>query len=69
LKESDWPQKTEREPEEYHADELEKLLTTAAKTFQGLDRDTGRYKGAMKDDRLLLNAFLNTECVIRNWRI
>jgi integrase len=60
LKEADWPPKTERLVEEYHDDELQKLITTAATTYQGMDRDSGRYKGTKKDDRLLLNAFLNT---------
>jgi integrase len=43
LKKTDWPAKPEREPEEYHADEIENLL-----------------KAATDDERLLLNAFLNT---------
>ncbi|MGC1493357.1 MAG: site-specific integrase [Candidatus Acidiferrum sp.] len=43
IKKNDWPAKPEREPEEYHADEIEKLL-----------------KAANKNERLLLNAFLNT---------
>jgi integrase len=60
LKEADWPPKTERLVEEYDLDELQKLIKTAATTFQGMDRNSGRYKGTKKDDRLLLNAFLNT---------
>jgi integrase len=43
IKKNDWPSKPERDPEEYHADEIEKLL-----------------KAANKDERLLLNAFLNS---------
>ena len=43
LKKNDWPAKPKREPEEYHKDEIEKLL-----------------KAATDDERLLLNALLNT---------
>jgi integrase len=43
IKKNDWPAKPEREPEEYHTDEIETLL-----------------KAASNDERLLLNAFLNT---------
>jgi integrase len=39
----DWPKDSVREPEEYHTEEIEALLTAAD-----------------KDERLLLNAFLNT---------
>src|SRR5271156_3043827 len=43
IKKGDWPPKPEREPEEYHQDEIESLL-----------------KAAKADERLLLNAFLNS---------
>jgi integrase len=56
LKEGDWPDKPERDPEAYSDEEINKLLKTAATTFRGLKRQ----KGETKDDRLLLNAFLNS---------
>lgn len=58
IKKTDWPPKPEREPEEYHDDEIEKLLTRAAKTFRGVEKRKGDPTGPGSDDRLLLNAFL-----------
>ena len=43
VKKSDWPAKPQREPEEYHTEEIEALLSAAN-----------------KNERLLLNAFLNS---------
>jgi integrase len=56
LKENDWPEKPERDPEAYSEDEIKALLKTAAGTFRGIERKDGE----KKDDRLLLNAFLNS---------
>lgn len=55
VKKNDWPPKPEREPEEYHDDEIEKMLTRAAKTFRGIEKDKADRNG---DDRLLLSALL-----------
>lgn len=54
IKKKDWPPKTEREPEEYHDDEINKMLKRAAKTLRGIEK----HKGETEDDRLLLNSFL-----------
>jgi integrase len=43
-------------PEAYTEEEIKSLLETAAGTFSGLERK----KGEKHDDRLLLNAFLNS---------
>jgi integrase len=56
LNENDWPEKPERDPEAYTEEEIKSLLETAAGTFHGLKRK----KGEKNDDRLLLNAFLNS---------
>jgi integrase len=56
LNENDWPEKPERDPEAYTEEEIKSLLETAAGTFHGLKRK----KGEKHDDRLLLNAFLNS---------
>jgi len=56
LKESDWPEKPERDPEAYTEEEIKLLLETAATTWRGIERK----KGEKKDDRLLLWAFLNS---------
>ncbi len=56
LNENDWPEKPERDPEAYSEEEIKLLLETAAKTFRGLERK----KDEKKDDRLLINAFLNS---------
>jgi integrase len=56
LNENDWPEKPERDPEAYTDEEIKLLLETAAGTFHGLKRK----KGEKNDDRLLLNAFLNS---------
>ncbi len=56
LNENDWPEKPERDPEAYSEEEIKKMLETAAGTFRGLKRGNGE----KKDDRLLINAFLNS---------
>ena len=58
LSENDWPGKPEREPEAYTEEEIKSLLETAAKTWHGLVPQKG--KKHKHDDRLLLNAFLNS---------
>jgi integrase len=58
LNENDWPEKPERDPEAYTDEEIKMLLETAAKTWHGLE--PGRGKKHKHDDRLLLNAFLNS---------
>lgn len=58
LNENDWPEKPERDPEAYTEEEIKLLLETAAKTWHGLEPDRG--KKHKHDDRLLLNAFLNS---------
>jgi integrase len=58
IKKTDWPPKPEREPEEYHDEEIEKLLKRAAKTFRGVEKRKSDPTGPGDDDRLLLNAFL-----------
>ncbi|MGB2678776.1 MAG: tyrosine-type recombinase/integrase [Candidatus Acidiferrum sp.] len=65
LKEGDWPEKPERDPEAYTEDEIKKLLETAARTFRGLEqkkdeKKKDEQKDVKKDDRLLLWAFLNS---------
>jgi len=62
LNENDWPEKPERDPEAYSEEEIKLLLETAAGTFRGLSRTEKKSKsfGEKKDDRLLLNAFLNS---------
>src|SRR5260370_32299262 len=56
LKQSDWPEKPERDPEAYSQEEIKTLFQMAAKTFRGLERN----KGEERDDRLLLDAFVNS---------
>jgi len=56
LNENDWPEKPERDPEAYNEEEIKLLLEMAAKTLRGLERE----KDEKKDDRLLINAFLNS---------
>jgi len=58
LNENDWPEKPERDPEAYTEEEIKLLLETAAKTWHGLEPERG--KKHKHDDRLLLNAFLNS---------
>jgi integrase len=54
VRKNDWLPKPERDAEEYSQEEIESLLTAAASTYRGQNKA----KGVMKDDRLLLNAFL-----------
>jgi integrase len=56
LKDSDWPEKPERDPEAYSEDEIKDLLEAAAGTWRGIERK----KDEKRDDRLLLWAFLNS---------
>ena len=56
LNENDWPEKPERDPEAYSEEEIKKMLETAAGTFRAIERGNGE----KKDDRLLINAFLNS---------
>ena len=54
IKKGDWPPKTERDPEAYTEEEIDKFLKAASGTFRGIAKKAGE----TRDDRLLLKAFL-----------
>lgn len=54
VKKGDWPPKTERDPDAYTEEEIDKMLKFAAGTFRGIAKKAGE----TRDDRLLLKSFL-----------
>ena len=54
IKKGDWPPKTERDPDAYTEEEIDKMLKFAAGTFRGIAEKAGE----TRDDRLLLKSFL-----------
>ena len=62
IKKGDWPPKTERDPEAYTEEAIDRFSKAASGTFRGITKKNGE----KRDDRLLLRPSCIRVCVTAN---